>query len=98
MAEKPTETTGLLSNSASHWNTRVENPYKDEPKHMTWGRRIARSLSKYKWYYPNRDVRAEYEKNLAKTDEEKTRALDFVEVVPPSLDMAWSYFEHITLP
>mmetsp|Transcript_12313 Transcript_12313/g.18239 ORF Transcript_12313/g.18239 Transcript_12313/m.18239 type:complete len:794 (+) Transcript_12313:306-2687(+) len=65
---------------------------------MTWGRRIARSLSKYKWYYPNRDVRAEYEKNLAKTDEEKTRALDFVEVVPPSLDMAWSYFEHITLP
>jgi hypothetical protein len=49
--------------------------YEDNEAEMTWGRRLARILSKYSWYYPQQERNPN----------------------APSLDRAWSYFEHVTL-
>lgn len=67
------EETPLVS-SAYH----PDNTYKDELNDMTWGRRLARNLSKYQWYNPHQ------------ARDKSPNA--------PSLDKAWAYFEHVTLP
>jgi hypothetical protein len=49
--------------------------YEDDEAEMTWGRRLARILSQYSWYFPHQEANP----------------------YAPSLDRAWSYFEHVTL-
>ena len=71
----PREETPLLTE-----NRRIDSPhvsfYQDDPSDMTWGRRIARHLSRFRWYSPRSGTNNS----------------------PPSLDAAWAYFEHVTLP
>lgn len=53
---------------------RKNDSYDDEIADMTWGRRVARQLSRHSWYNPH----------VNNPD-------------GPSLDKAWSLFEHVTL-
>jgi len=57
--------------------------YDDRPEDITLSRRIARSLSKYNWYFK------EYPTYMNSTNDE---------IQYPKLDVAWEHFEHIALP
>ena len=63
----------------------------DKPSEMTLSRRIALRLMKYKWYYPNRDG-----KKSSCFGSSKAENIDGS--LQPSLEKAWAYFEHVTLP
>lgn len=94
-AESQIETVGR---SIYDTNDVLENPhllsdiYNDKVKDMTFGRRFARYLTdKYSWYFPGKAKLSDYQvrqRDLSDTTEE----------APPSLDSAWSYFEHFVLP
>ena len=65
--------------------------YNDREEDMTYGRLVARYLTnKYSWYFPGKAKLDEYE--LKKKD------ISEPQESPPSLDSAWSYFEHFVLP
>ena len=63
----------------------------DKPSEMTLSRRIALRLMKYKWYYPNRDG-----KKSCCFGSSKAENIDGS--LQPSLEKAWAFFEHVTLP
>jgi len=56
--------------------------YHDDPRYMTFGRRIARLFANLGCYNPS--------SKLERDEDQKDRA--------PSLDKGWEYFEHIILP
>jgi len=65
---------------------------KDDPKDMTYARRIALGLISQRWYNP-KVVKVKPLNSSASKDEsieEKNNA--------PSLEQGWGYFEHVTLP
>ena len=85
----------------------------DNPSEMTFGRRIARRLSKYTWYYNPQAVRKAQEDQRARFRSEREELLIHQAIggnkdaahegahesfQPPNLDMAWAHFEHVTLP
>mmetsp|Transcript_8508 Transcript_8508/g.12383 ORF Transcript_8508/g.12383 Transcript_8508/m.12383 type:complete len:973 (+) Transcript_8508:76-2994(+) len=82
----------------------------DEPREMTNGRRIARMLMKFGWYYNPEKVELKESKSrgsiqlplkeeyAAIIEGAGSRQREEVEVTRPSLDKAWAYFEHVTLP
>ncbi|KAL3925047.1 MAG: hypothetical protein SGILL_000669, partial [Bacillariaceae sp.] len=91
--------------AASAGGKRVINFLQDDPKEMTFARRIALSLMKNKWYYPS----ASEEDGDDPSDEEAKDSLvlskgekahDFDSMMhnrKPSLAKAWAYFEHVAL-
>ena len=72
------------SGSWKHRNTRKAD--------MTLGRRVARFLTKFSWYYPCAQRRALHDE-AAVVGSSNPGAWE-----PPSLDRAWEYFEYFTLP
>ena len=62
---------------------------KDEPSQMTWGRRLALYLMNSKWYY-NPPQRGNGESDGGRKSLNSTSL--------PNLEVAWWFFEHITLP
>ena len=87
-----------------------ESIYSDEKQDQTLGRRIATYLSDYKWYNKSivleevEKVTASSPQTATEKEEEGTSGIevaleDVVSVEkPPSLNVAWEYFEHIILP
>ncbi len=77
---------------------------KDEPREMTFGRRIALSLMSRSWYNPRVNVAPPLKGgNLDDTNgvvENSNAAIEVQNkpIVGPSLERAWGYFEHVTLP
>jgi hypothetical protein len=70
----------------THLNELLHN----EEKEMTYGRLVARSLSKFRWYNPHI---ADFRERI-----DAGAGVEVIDVIPPSLDSAWAYFEHYTLP
>jgi len=73
------------------------SPWLDRVQDMAPRRRLAQKLSsKYSWYFPGKTARRQYEQALKSNpnhgDDQQP------EVIPPSLDNAWAYFEHFVLP
>lgn len=60
--------------------------FHDNPREMTFGRRFARAFSMFGWYNPSNTAEGGGEEIGEASDE------------GPSLEAAWAYFEHITLP
>ena len=81
-----------------------EEYYQDEPEDMTRGRRIARYLSQYSWYFnsnrqQNRESQADGGNGATATTTTTAASEDngTSNQDGPSLDAAWAYFEHVTL-
>ncbi len=87
------------------------NFLEDDPKTMTWSRRIALCWSKkYRWYNPylkkiyHDVVDDEEEKRGDEFDKRISTYDDLVNVSGdhsqenPSIEVAWAYYEHMTLP
>ena len=73
-------------------NNLLDETFHDNVKDMTYGRRLARRLSKYAWYNPHvNDARESVEAVV-------NGQVEVLDVIPPSLDSAWAYFEHYALP
>ena len=75
--------------------------YHDTPSQMTYGRRLARFLSRYNWYYPEIHDESEqvpFENGDSSGVEEEVDLKIQNQITRPSLDSAWEYFEHIILP
>jgi len=73
--------------------------YDDDSFSMTYGRRLSRFLSRYEWYYPraNRFRTTQNESSSPPREEDPLIAKDPTYRLP-TLESAWTYFEHITLP
>jgi len=63
--------------------------FNDDPKDITLGRHVARYLSKYNWYSPERG---------GGDDEDFVEEVTSIDNQVPKLDEAWANFEHIGLP
>ena len=72
---------------------RLINFLKDEPKEMTWGRRIALTFINEKWYNPHA---GEILDELEVTPVQLTES-EVIQNQKPSLRKAWAYFEHVSL-
>jgi len=81
----------VLRQPASY-DTHLDQELQDEVKHMTYGRRLARRWSKYAWYNPHVNDAKESVNTVV------NRQVEVLDVDPPSLDSAWTYYEHYTLP
>lgn len=74
-------------------NLPVRDFEKDGASEMTFGRRIALSLSKQSWYYPG-DKKVQPAQ--ASENGVESKAEEMINV--PSLAQGWAYFEHVILP
>ena len=74
------------------YDTTLHEQLPDAVEDMTYGRRLARKLSKHAWYNPHV---ADSRQSVSAEGNGEVEVLD---VIPPSLDSAWAYFEHYTLP
>lgn len=72
--------------------TNLNKDFRDAIEDMTYGRRLALRLSKYAWYNPHINDEKESVNTVVNGE------VEVLEVIPPSLDSAWSYFEHYSLP
>ena len=75
----------------------------DERFGMTNGRKIARFLSRFRWYAPGGGRVREEKGGGGEFDGSESESLlgkknRPTKKPPPSVDSAWAYFEHITLP
>lgn len=70
----------------------LDQELNDDVKDMTYGRRLARRLSKYAWYNPHVNDAKESVETVVNGQ------VEVLDVIPPSLDSAWTYYEHYTLP
>lgn len=70
----------------------LDQKLEDAVKDMTYGRRLARHLSKYAWYNPHVNDEQESINTVVNGQ------VEVLEVTPPCLDSAWAYFEHYSLP
>eukprot|EP00978_Attheya_sp_CCMP212_P000391 scaffold788_cov56-Attheya_sp.AAC.4 len=70
--------------------------YGDKPGEVTRGRLLARYFSRFSRYNPHYQAHQKYKKAL----ESGVTEVDVLEnnPKPPSLDAAWAFFEHVTLP
>eukprot|EP00536_Pseudo-nitzschia_multiseries_P002604 jgi/Psemu1/294887/fgenesh1_pm.35_\ len=75
----------------------------DDPKEMTYGRRIALSLMDKKWYNPNADIDTDDNDRDIKDEEGDDGSLiddfdqDLIVTTNPSLKKGWAFFEHQAL-
>ena len=82
------------------------NFLEDDPATMTYSRRIALHLMNKKWYFPKSEKEDEEDvpKQVTARDLEDVPGKSFEESLgmkeekQPSLEEAWAYFEHVTLP
>jgi hypothetical protein len=92
------ENAGILAETATVERLKedLDVSYEDKSGEMTRGRLLARYLSKFSWYSPHHQARQKYEK----AQESGVIEVDGDENTPkpPSLDAAWAFFEHVTLP
>lgn len=70
----------------------LDQKFEDAVEDMTYGRRLARHLSKYSWYNPHVNDEKESINTVVNGQ------VEVLEVTPASLDSAWAYFEHYSLP
>jgi hypothetical protein len=72
--------------------------YGDKPGEVTRGRLLARYFSRFSRYNPHYQARQKYAKALESGVMEVDGDGDENKPKPPSLDAAWAFFEHVTLP
>lgn len=99
LAEEPEKCDDPPSVHPNHWYDSVQD--------MTWGRRIALTLMDSSWYNPrawsDKEFSEEQEESDTTPPAESTRAAEaypfsYSKRERPSLEKAWAYFEHVTLP
>eukprot|EP00547_Thalassionema_nitzschioides_P018175 CAMPEP_0194240440 /NCGR_PEP_ID=MMETSP0158-20130606/6609_1 /TAXON_ID=33649 /ORGANISM="Thalassionema nitzschioides, Strain L26-B" /LENGTH=936 /DNA_ID=CAMNT_0038975135 /DNA_START=42 /DNA_END=2852 /DNA_ORIENTATION=+ len=66
----------------------------NRPEHMTLNRRIARYLSRFRWYHPRDDDDDQASAPDASVDSSSNNNNNTL----PKLDFGWAYFEHMILP
>lgn len=76
---------------------KTDSCYDDAPEDMTYGRKLANTLSKYKFYYPHAR-KEEYDESDNNDKDIQVPSSSTTARKNPSLETAWEYFEHIILP
>lgn len=82
----------VLPEQEAECDTNLDEELNDAVNDMTYGRRLARRWTKYAWYNPHVNDAKESVNTVVNGE------VEVLDVIPPSLDSAWTYFEHYSLP
>ena len=83
--------------SSEGWKINSTIVFDDPPEDQTLSRRIATYLSDFQWYNPSIKLE-DIDQVTAATQDEEGKEDTVTKVSPPSLKVAWEYFEHQILP
>ena len=102
------ESTSVHNENENNQEDQTIDFLEDPPSEMTYGRRIALWLMQYKWYNPQpkrqevQESKDGTEDNLVEPLLENQSKDEDEEIAEsrelPSLEKAWAFFEHVTLP